>query len=235
MEEMWQENCGDYKSLEQKYIESRFNKCKKKHFKKGFIIFICVVVSIIACLFCYAKFVVAPVVWAYGESGVEKMLVVSSNNAISSISIAQYDDLAMINYDNSNKITSIVTNSAKINELANMLATKTQNELDNQSSLGLNIPIGTCSGISFLAGHGGDISLSVQPHGNVICRFYSTFASSGINQTLHRIWVSVESEANLVLPLGTKTINKQIEYLVAECVIVGEIPNVYFNGKIYEN
>ena len=235
MEKVGQDDCGDYKSLEQEYIDNRFNKCKKKYFKKKFVIVILVLVSIIACLFCYAKFVVAPVVWAYGESGVEKMLVVSSNNAISSISTSQYDDLTSITYDSSNKISSIVINSAIINELANILAVETQKELDKQSSLGLNIPLGTCSGISFLVGRGGDITLSVQPHGNVICRFYSTFVSSGINQTLHKIWVSVESEANLVLPSGTRTISKQIEYLVAECVIVGEIPNVYLNGKIYEN
>lgn len=235
MEKVGQVDCGDYKSLEQKYIENRFSECKKKHFRKGLVIFISVAASIIVCLFCYAKFVVAPVVWEYGESGVEKMLVVSSNNAITSINTTQYDDLTTIKYDTSNRITSIVTNSAKINELANTLATKTQEELDNQSSLGLSIPLGTCSGISFLAGRGENVTLSVQPHGNVICRFYSTFVSSGINQTLHRIWVSVESEANLVLPSGARTIHKQVEYLVAECVIVGEIPEMYLNGKIYVN
>lgn len=236
MEEVGQNCCEEYKSLEQKYIESRFSKCKKKHFRRGLLIFLSITFSIVICLFCYIRLVVAPIVWEYGESGIEKMLVNSSNIAISSIGITQYDDLTTINYDSSNKITSIVTNSAKVNQLANALAMTTQGEIDKQASLGLKIPIGTCTGITFLVGRGGDITLTVQPHGNILCRFYSTFTSSGINQTLHQVWVSMESEATLVLPFGSKNINKQAEYLVAECVIVGEIPNVYLSGaKFYAN
>lgn len=233
MEKVGQEDCGDLKSLEQKYIDSRFAKCKKKHFRKGLIIFVLTAASVFACLFCYAKCVVAPVVWEYGESGVEKMLVTSGNLAIAKLGSVQYDDLTSIAYDSNGKISSIITNSSKVNQLANFLATNTQNGLNEMASLGLSIPIGTCSGISFLAGRGGDVVLSVQPHGNVICKFYSTFTTSGINQTLHKLWVNIESEANLVLPSGAKTITKQVEYLVAECVIVGEVPNVYFNGKVY--
>lgn len=57
----------------------------------------------------------------------------------------------------------------------------------------------------------------------------SEFTSSGINQTLHRIYLEIK--CNVVILTPVETIEEQIvnQVLLAEGVIVGEVPNSYYN------
>lgn len=51
----------------------------------------------------------------------------------------------------------------------------------------------------------------------------------GINQTIHRIYLYTVCKVNIVTPL--KTISNEItsEVMVAESVIVGPVPDSYYN------
>lgn len=157
------------------------------------------------------------------------MLVEASNNAISKINTFSYDNLIHINYDSNNSISSIIADSQAINNIANTLAIDTQKQINDLSSLGITIPIGTFSGISFLIGKGSDVNLSVNPIGSVKCEFYTSFTSAGINQTLHKIYVAIESQASLILPFQMQKIKNLTSYLISECVIIGEVPSTYLN------
>lgn len=57
----------------------------------------------------------------------------------------------------------------------------------------------------------------------------SEFISQGINQTLHRVYLQVKCEASVLTPFEdiSKDITNQV--LLAESVIVGNIPNTYYN------
>ena len=57
----------------------------------------------------------------------------------------------------------------------------------------------------------------------------SEFSSSGINQTLHRIYLQIECEVSILTPF--KTIDEKIEnqVLIAEAIIIGTTPNTYYN------
>lgn len=197
-------------------------------------------------IFCFCSFlffqylinVVNPIIFTYGESEISKLLVTSCNNAILNISTVSYDDLIEIDYDSGGKISAIFANASRINNLANSLAIESQREIDLHAVLGISIPFGTCTGIGFLSGKGSAINFSVTPIGNVTSQFYTAFTSVGINQTSHKIFVSIKSEAALILPFGTKMVRKNIDYLVTECLIVGEVPSTYLNisslGELYK-
>lgn len=174
------------------------------------------------------KKIVNPIATSYGEAEVKRMLVKSSNNAILNISTIKYDDIITINYSEDG-ISSIVANTATINTIANSLAIETQKEIELNSSLGIKIPIGTLSGVTFLTGKGHKISFAVNPLGNVTCSFYTTFTDAGINQTSHKIYVIISSEATLIMPFASKDISSSIEYLISECLIIGKVPSTYVN------
>lgn len=57
----------------------------------------------------------------------------------------------------------------------------------------------------------------------------SEFTSQGINQTLHRIYLNVKCRVNILTPF--QDLEKEIinQVLLAENVIVGRIPNTYYN------
>lgn len=57
----------------------------------------------------------------------------------------------------------------------------------------------------------------------------SEFTAQGINQTLHRVYLQVDCEVSVLTPF--KDITKKIanQVLLAESVIVGDIPDTYYN------
>ena len=65
--------------------------------------------------------------------------------------------------------------------------------------------------------------------GNVQTDLKSEFISQGINQTLHRVYLQIDCEISILTPFDnlTKRITNQI--LIAENIIVGHIPDTYYN------
>ena len=65
--------------------------------------------------------------------------------------------------------------------------------------------------------------------GTVETDLRSEFKEAGINQTLHRIYLEVKCNVNILTPYSTikETIVNQV--LLVEGVIVGNIPNTYYN------
>ena len=55
------------------------------------------------------------------------------------------------------------------------------------------------------------------------------FVEAGINQTLHRIYLEVRCNVNILTPYDTisETITNQV--LLTEGVIIGNIPDTYYN------
>ncbi len=227
---------SNYSDCEKKYIKKYFKISRSKAFKQKLILcfFICFIIVFFILLY-FIK-VVNPIIYSYGEANIQKLLVKSSNNAIGEVtSSLTYDDFVKITYNTNGDILTIEAQTSKINQVGNNLAKCTQDEIDKISKLGIDIPIGTCSGIGFLSGKGNKLNMSIEPIGNASCNFFTTFEDAGINQTNHKIYVDIETEASLILPFGFQKIKKSTNYLLAECVIIGKIPNVYLNNSNIPN
>ena len=65
--------------------------------------------------------------------------------------------------------------------------------------------------------------------GTVETDLRSEFKEAGINQTLHRIYLEIRCDVSILTPY--ETINETIvnQVLLTEGVIVGNIPNTYYN------
>lgn len=219
-------NCDE---IESEYVLSKFKMSKKRrNRKKVFAVFL-VIFSILFLVFLYFHNTLNPLILYYGEAEVEKLLVSASNEAILDVNSVSYDNLIQISYASDNTISSIVCNGSEINVLSNSLVMNAQNRLDENARLGINIPIGTLTGISFLIGKGSNVNFAVNPIGSVKCTFNTSFTSAGINQTSHKIYALIECEASLILPFQMKKINTKIEYLISEFLIVGKVPDTYLN------
>ena len=57
----------------------------------------------------------------------------------------------------------------------------------------------------------------------------SEFSAQGINQTLHRVYLQVDCEVSVLTPYNTISENVSNQVLLIENVIVGKIPNTYYN------
>ena len=156
------------------------------------------------------------------------MLVKSSNLAVQTVvDDYKYEDFFSIYYDKEGNISAITANQVKINEVANMLALKSQQNIDEIVNLAVRIPIGTCTGIAFFTGKGNSIEVSLNPVGNITCEIKTEFLEAGINQTIHKMFLCLNGKVSLILPFSNKNINSSVQVLISECLIVGKIPNIY--------
>lgn len=80
-----------------------------------------------------------------------------------------------------------------------------------------------------MAGKGPGVPIRISTIGNVETDLKSEFSSQGINQTLHRVYLQVICEVSILTPYNSITEKITNQVLIAENVIVGRIPNTYYN------
>lgn len=57
----------------------------------------------------------------------------------------------------------------------------------------------------------------------------SEFSSAGINQTLHRIYLQIKCNVVILTPFSSVDESITSQVLLAEAVIVGDVPATYYN------
>ena len=63
--------------------------------------------------------------------------------------------------------------------------------------------------------------------GNISAQFDNEFFDQGINQTLHRVVLTVTAELSLLLPGGVHTYTDETKVVLAETVLMGQVPDSY--------
>ncbi len=189
-----------------------------------------------AFIFCtvYFRSNIVPTVMGSAVAEVRAMCTETINSAVTAVvgGGVEYDDLFSVVRDDAGNIEMVQANSPEINMVAREIAGLAQANLDALDLKEISIPIGTFTGLALLTGLGPDVTISVMPIGSALCDFVSYFIAAGINQTLHKIYIDVHAEINIITPLDEPTITVKAEVLVAENLIVGEVPEFYFGGSM---
>lgn len=88
---------------------------------------------------------------------------------------------------------------------------------------------GSFTGFKLLAGRGPGIKIRISSIGDVETDLKSELTAKGINQTLHRVYLQVKCKIDILTPF--EDIEKEItnQVLLVENVIVGHIPDTYYN------
>ncbi len=202
-----------------RYYQAR----KKKIVFLAFLLFILLIVW-----YCVVVFI-NPVIRNMVEIKGKSLTTRAINSAVADVVMNSivYDDLINIITDELGNISMIQANAIEINNLSKDLAQVTERRIEEYGQGGITIPLGTFSGIPILVGVGPNVRLKVNPVGSVFCSFVSQFVSAGINQTNHKIYLKVNANVGIVMPMNTKKINIEHQVLISESIIVGQVPEVY--------
>lgn len=145
----------------------------------------------------------------------------------------KYEDLVHITYQtNTNKVELIEVDTVKVNVIIREITKRVQDDFNTLGKEGIQISLGTFTGIPFLFGLGPDISIKLVPVGTVNTVVDSQFKEAGINQTIHKLYFTVSSVIGMVLPAMTQNFTTELDVLLCESIIVGEIPDVYLKGGL---
>ncbi len=140
-----------------------------------------------------------------------------------------YTDIVKITRNTDDSVSSLEIDSLMVNAIKSLLIGQIQNEIANGESVRVSIPVGTLSGVDFLIGRGPSIHFTLEISSAVTAGLKSSFIAAGINQTLHRVVLHLNTQLYLIMPLYKTACNIENDFLIAETVIVGKIPDAYTN------
>ncbi len=198
--------------------------------KAGMAVFAVIIILIIAA-FMKIDHAVKPVAAIQAE----QYSKISANEIISSavseyLSENQYtyNDFAAVLYDEDGKAVSIESVTYNINKVQSELTLLINSEFEKSGNSSAEIPLGSLTTSHMLAGKGPHIKLRICPARDATVKLTSNFSSAGINQTCHRISVNVTADINSSIPLYTFESTASFEFLLAENIIVGDVPDNSF-------
>ncbi len=210
---------------------------RKKRRRKTIVAVLLSVCLVVIAAAIYFQRNVTKVLISISEATMRAFTTVAINDAVyyTMSDGVRYEDLVSIERDSAGDITAVSANALKINKIARDAASISQANLKNLSLNGIPIPLGALTGIEALAGFGPRIHIRIIPVSSVTCAFSSEFESVGINQTKHSIYLNVVADISIVMPSRTEKFAVTTDILVCECVLVGEVPDVYLHGDIFVN
>ena len=138
-----------------------------------------------------------------------------------------YDRIVYFEKDLNGRITALKTNISEVNRLKTDILNIINDEILALDGSDIGIPMGSIFFSEFFSGKGPSIPVHILSIRNADAQFQSDFAEAGINQSLHRLKMVVSIDV-AVLVLGKTTgFSMESEVVVAETVIVGEVPDTY--------
>lgn len=197
--------------------------------RKSFVlIFFFMLVVSIAVICCIKS--VTPVIEVACQSKAKAVaLQITEETVKEFLNNVEYDSLINLAYNNEGKIVGINANIIQMNKLSSGIAYKIQEKLTNLEKVDVEIPLARLIGANVFAGYGPSIKVKIVPFGNIVADFKTDFVSEGINQTRHTIYIDISSTVTIVAPFNVNSVTAQSTVTVAETVIVGDIPETYYN------
>lgn len=138
-----------------------------------------------------------------------------------------YNDFADLLRDEKGNVTAVETLTGNVNRLQAKLLLDLNDILDKSRNAEISVSLGTASGVWLLAGRGPSVPMRFLPIGSAGVELVSTFESAGINQTCHKILIEVSVHAAGAVPFCKTETDIKYEYLLAETIIMGDVPEGY--------
>ena len=164
-------------------------------------------------------------------SDASDIVTVQINNAIADIMAEQdYSGDYFVSFEKSStgEVTAISSNMARINALSAKILPQVVGATENRT-IEIGIPMGNLTGISLLMGRGPNIPVQIVVLTSSRVEFNNSIVTAGINQTKHQINLEVIVDIDILVPWGTENAQVVTEILIADTIVVGQVPDTYLN------
>jgi len=204
---------------------------KRKKGKKILAVFACVIIlALLSVIYLNQK--LDPLVCAAATPQLKAEMTRVINEAISETMTGYEEKLVSIRYGSDGKILSIETDSTKINLLRALVTEKINEKIKAYGEYSVTISVSNIMDDEIVFGRfpSWRIPASVEPSGSAETTVRSSLVSAGINQSLHKITLSVRVSVTAMLLISTVDVDTETDICIAETVIIGEVPTVFLAG-----
>ena len=137
-----------------------------------------------------------------------------------------YGDIATVRYSGG-AVSAIETDAAAVNRLKNSVLKKAEEKAETIHNSAMYVPLGAFTGLTLIANYGPRVPLTYCLTGSFSAELVSSFASAGMNQTIHHIRLEITASIITASVDFEDTLTFTTDYEVAQSVIAGRIPQSY--------
>ncbi|MBR7123142.1 MAG: sporulation protein YunB [Oscillospiraceae bacterium] len=145
----------------------------------------------------------------------------------------QYDRIVYFEKDLNGRITALKTNMSEVNRLKTDILNIINDEILALDTSDIGIPVGSLILPELLSGRGPVIPINIISIRNSDASFSSNFTEAGINQTLQQLNMHISIDVAVLILGDTNYFTISSQVVVAETIIVGQVPDTYFQTGGY--
>ncbi|NLJ40018.1 MAG: sporulation protein YunB [Clostridiales bacterium] len=190
-----------------------------------------IIMGVALLLFLFIDRNINPAIIAFSQARIQAIAITALSDAVKETmgTSIKYTDFVNVLTDKNGNVAMIQANTMKMNDLAAEASDIAQEIIQSKGDEGISIPLGTITGSKILEGMGPNIPVKIVSFPAVSTDFDSEFEQSGINQTRHKIFLSLRARIRIAIPLNTADIDVDSRVPVTETIIVGDVPQTYIN------
>lgn len=138
------------------------------------------------------------------------------------------DSMLQIEYDERNNVKSITENAKFVNKFKTDISTTAKSSIDNiMKQYGIGVKLGNFTGLNIISDLGPEIPIDVDATTTIKCIVNSEFETAGVNQTIHRMILTVYGDIYIGNPIRIESIKFKTDFEISQTIIVGTIPSYY--------
>ena len=137
-------------------------------------------------------------------------------------------DFICLEKGESGEVTAISCNMGRINAFSAEILERVVGATETYTAV-VEIPLGNLSGVSLLMGRGPKVPVEIVTLTSSRVEFHNGIVTAGINQTKHQITLRVIVDIDILIPWGSESTQVSAEVLIADTVIVGQVPGTYLD------
>lgn len=192
---------------------------------------VAIVAGLFLLIFLFIDHNINPAIISFSQAKIKAIAINSLSDAVKKTlgTNIKYTDFVNVLTDKNGNVAMLQANTMKMNDLAAQVSDMAQETIRSKGDEGIDIPLGTITGSKLLAGMGPKIRIRIISFPAVSTDFDSELVSSGINQTRHKIYLTLRARIRIAIPLNTADIDVESRVPVTETIIVGDVPQTYVN------
>lgn len=200
---------------------------KKRKFMKFIVVFIIIAILLTIAFENYMKPLQDKIMENEARGLVEERVSKIADDVISN-SDYDYDKLLVKTENKNGGVMSLSVNTPAVNKIQNEFSDVFQNKMDDLNTQYFSVPLGDLTNLTMLSSLGPRIKFSYDMTGSVDVELKSTFESTGVNQTIHRVNMIVDAEVVFISQSYMENLKIRNEFAISETVIVGDTPDYLY-------
>ena len=143
-----------------------------------------------------------------------------------------YEDIILQTVNSSGKITALSTDFEKVNFLKKSVSQELSKYMNSLKRIKIGVPAGALLSNDIFTGLGFDIPAHIAISGNATVKFGDDFVSAGINQTKHRLMLSINVNVSIYGAFCKQNRTLNFDIPLAETIIVGDTSGILIEKSI---